>query len=111
VLAAKLAIWTEFWYSVTPFTLTGLPAAVAATECAAQFPAVPYITTPVFFELVAQVTRTDDEVTSVRYGALVSRELAPGRLARAADGLARSATTARTANPAAVPRMRDDPYR
>jgi hypothetical protein len=74
----------------------------------------------VFFVVVAQVTLTDDEVTSVRYGALVSRALAPGRLARAADGLARS-VTATTTRLTAVPHtrgtirtdemyMRTDPY-
>jgi hypothetical protein len=68
---------TEFWYSFTVPTVIGAPELVAIAELAVQLPGGPYSTTPVYWALVAQLTCTDVWVRSVRYGALVSTELAP----------------------------------
>ena len=74
---------TEFWYSLTPLTVIGLPSVEEVTDWAVQLPGGPYCTTPLNWALVLQLTCTDDAVRSVRYGARVSRELVPGSEARA----------------------------
>src|ERR1700722_9696792 len=60
---------TEFWYSVTRLTVIGRPSPAETTECAVHRPGGPSSTTPRDCLAVAQVTRTDVWVRSVRYGA------------------------------------------
>ncbi len=72
---------TEFWYSLTPLIVIGLPSLLEVTDCDVQLPGGPYCTTALTCVLVAQLTWNDELVRSVRYGALVRDGSAPGSAA------------------------------
>src|ERR1700738_3965223 len=80
----------------------GDPSCGEPTILAAQWPAGPNSTRPRLWLRVAQLTRTDDLVRSVRYGARGRTLLAPGRPASALP----DSPTAATWTSAQASRMR-----